>query len=224
MSKVPHYVRDYEDHVAHLLAHHPRDKAMELAVGGGFDAIGACEAEILELAGLKNGHSLLDVGCGSGRLAVQLARRFTQIDYLGTDIVQALLDYASEHSSPNYRFALNYELTTTATDSSLDFVCAFSVFTHLFVQESYIYLQDIRRSLRPGGRVVFSFLEIGNGIHWRSFENAVATRRRNNAGPMTMFIERPVIETWAQKLNFRIAEIYHGHKLGQSVAILQRPN
>ena len=39
-------------------------------------------------------------------------------------------------------------------------ILAFSVFTHLLHEESFIYLEDFKRVLKPGGSVVFSFLEV----------------------------------------------------------------
>ena len=57
---------------------------------------------------------------------------------------------------------LNRALYIPAPDACADMVCAFSVFTHLLHTETYLYLEDIRRVLRPGGRLVFSFLEFAN--------------------------------------------------------------
>ena len=39
-----HFVEEYEKHVAQLIKDYPLDEAMRLAVGGGFQEIGAIEA------------------------------------------------------------------------------------------------------------------------------------------------------------------------------------
>jgi cyclopropane fatty-acyl-phospholipid synthase-like methyltransferase len=54
--------------------------------------VGAIEADIMRYAGLKDGMSLIDLGCGSGRLASVLSRSMN-IEFTGIDIVQPLLDY-----------------------------------------------------------------------------------------------------------------------------------
>jgi SAM-dependent methyltransferase len=92
-----HFVEDYERHAAHLIKNHPLDEAVSLAIGGGYEEFGRIEADILRYAGLKDGMSLIDLGCGSGRLATVLGRTM-KIEYTGIDIVQALLDYAESKS------------------------------------------------------------------------------------------------------------------------------
>ena len=101
-----HFVEDYEKHVARLVRDHPIDEAMSLAVGGAYDIVGRIEAEALVKNGLRDGMRLADIGCGSGRTAVALARRL-HIDYDGYDIVQALLDYARSKTPANYKFHMN---------------------------------------------------------------------------------------------------------------------
>lgn len=103
--------------------------------------------------------TVLDMGCGSGRLPAALGTGGIKVEYVGVDIVQSLLDYAATRSPGHYRFVLHRELSTPLPDASVDIACVFSVFTHLLHQESFIYLQELRRVTRPGGLVLFSFLE-----------------------------------------------------------------
>jgi SAM-dependent methyltransferase len=224
-----HFVEDYEEHVERLLKQHSRDEAMSLAVGGQFREIGEIEASILRHAGLREGTRLVDLGCGSGRLAHVLGES-TRIEYLGIDIVQSLLDYAAEKSPPGYRFVLHRELSIPAEPGTADMVCAFSVFTHLLHEESYIYLESMANVLSPGGVVVFSFVEHSDSsMHWHLFEHAVAGRRGSARVPLNMFIERNTIRAWCQHLSFEVVDLiegthapYGGPALGQSVAILRK--
>lgn len=223
-----HFVEDYEKHVAALLASHPLDEAMSLAVGGGYEAIGRTEAALLKRAGLRNGMSVVDIGCGSGRLASILGEATPKVHYIGLDIVQSLLDYAATRTPKHFRFVLNRALSLPVGDASADIICAFSVFTHLLHQETYLYMEDARRALRPNGCLVFSFLEFAEPLHWAVFERTVADQRGSTNPHLNMFIERQAIELWAQKLGYRVEGYVSGGEavdgsdpLGQSTAILR---
>jgi cyclopropane fatty-acyl-phospholipid synthase-like methyltransferase len=68
---------------------------MKRAVGGEFEAVGALEVETLKYFGLQEDFYLLDIGCGSGRLAKPLSQ-FLKGKYLGIDIVPELVNYARQ--------------------------------------------------------------------------------------------------------------------------------
>lgn len=223
-----HFVEDYERYVDHLVAHYPIDEAMSHAVGGNYEQIGAMLAEILVQNGLQRGMALVDLGCGSGRAAKAIARR-VEIDYLGIDIVQRLLDYAATVTPPHYRFQCHQELSIPAASASADMVCAFSLFTHLLHEESYLYLEEARRILKPGGRVVLSFLEFAAAPNWAVFEQTVEAKRKGVSQHLNMFIERNALDAWCAHLGFeRLGFVdgaeprWLGAALGQSVAVLRR--
>src|ERR1035437_18951 len=98
--------------------------------------------------------SWVDVGCGSGRLAAQLSA-FPSVRFVGCDVVPRLLSYAKDICQrDDWRFV---EATGTAIpcpDGVADFVCFFSVFTHLCQEDIFRYLCEARRVLKPGGLVV----------------------------------------------------------------------
>ncbi|SVE36920.1 uncharacterized protein METZ01_LOCUS489774, partial [marine metagenome] len=84
----------YRRHFQSLASDQREEKnAAELAVGGDFERIGKIEFEILRKFGLETHHSVVDIGCGSGRLASCLAE-IHEGPYLGTDIVPELLEHA----------------------------------------------------------------------------------------------------------------------------------
>lgn len=224
-----HFVDDYVRLVAALKAQHPIDEAMSLAVGGGYEQFGAIEADILEHYGLRDGEGVLDFGCGSGRLAHALGKR-RPISYLGIDIVQDLLDYAATKAPAHYRFRLSRALTLPVVDGVADWCCAFSVFTHLLHAESFLYLEELKRIAKPGGRILVSFLEFGCADHWPVFAATVEGQRQSALPHLNMFIERDVIRLWAGKLGLEVVEIVDGNEprwkgqaLGQSLAVLRRP-
>jgi 2-polyprenyl-3-methyl-5-hydroxy-6-metoxy-1,4-benzoquinol methylase len=65
----------YMDHVRRLEQRlGSGNEALRLAVGGESEAVGKLEYYLLRSLGLTTGPLVVDVGCGSGRLAQQLAR------------------------------------------------------------------------------------------------------------------------------------------------------
>ena len=225
-----HFVEDYQKIVQNLIASCPTiDEAMATAVGGNYLEIGQIEKNILLYAGLKPGMNIIDFGCGSGRLAYALPKEYN-LNYLGIDIIDELLDYASSKAPKNYRFLNHRNFNIPAENESVDIICAFSVFTHLLHHESYIYLEDMKRILKTGkGVLIFSFHEFGLPEHWNIFLSTVADQKNGTSLHLNTFIEKSVIRTWADKLDFEVIEIingdekkFEGKTLGQSVAILKK--
>ena len=221
-----HFVEDYKRHVDELIARHPLDEAMSLAVGGGYEPIGALIAERLVAFGMQNGHKIVDLGCGSGRVASALAKR-VDIQYLGTDVVPALLDYAKIKCPDHYQFVDHPHLSIPSSDASVDFVLAFSLFTHLLHEETYIYMEEAHRVLRsPNGKLVLSFLEFADERLWPVFDKTVAHRKRKVDTHLNTFIERSALAIWAERIGFSDVEFYSGNDpqrgVGQAVAIMKK--
>ncbi|TMG84665.1 MAG: class I SAM-dependent methyltransferase [Betaproteobacteria bacterium] len=201
-----HFVRDYRRLVRDLLAKYPLQQAMSLAVGGNYDAIGEVEKQILLGLGLQPGHTLIDVGCGSGRLAKALVPHLGPGRYFGTDILQELLDYARVGCPESWQFACVEDIRIPFPDDCADFASFFSVFTHLLHEESYCYLLEARRVVKAGGTIVFSFLEYED--NWPVFENAyTALLNGEMTVHLNMFIHRDVIAAWAQRLGMSVVDM-----------------
>src|SRR4051812_29672260 len=155
-------LQDFKGYAAffdHVLKRRPGDDGMIEAVGGGHD-IGDIEATLLGRFGLAADGYVIDVGCGSGRLARPLAR-LSGVRYLGTDISQTLLDHAAKTSGrPDFRFERVEGTRIPEREGVADIVAFFSVGTHLLQEEFFLYLEDARRVLKSGGRIIFSFLDV----------------------------------------------------------------
>lgn len=200
----------YRDLVKTYTQSLPLDQAMQIAVGGEFEAVGILERQLLIQHGLRSDDYVVDVGCGSGRLAKAL-REYLRGRYLGLDVVPELLDYARALvGRADWRFAMVEGFRIPEEDRQVDVVCFFSVFTHLLPEHSYLYLQEARRVLKPGGKIVLSFLEFANRNHWPWFEQAI----RDALGPSTLmqFTGRDAIRAWAEHLELRIDAIEDGDK------------
>ena len=214
----------YEDTMSQLLATYDRATAMSLVVGGEYETMGEGLRRLVERFGLKDGDYLIDVGCGSGRLAYALSHsKFRDtIRYLGIDIVPAMLEFAAEKCQhPSWRFELAMELKIPEADETADMVCFISVFTHLLQEESFIYLREAQRVLKAGGKIVASYLDITAPNHWEIFEANVNSARARQSKPMDIFLSPDFLKVWAEKLNLQIVED-PAPTSGQRICILQK--
>ena len=186
---------------------------MSIGVGEDFHAMGEVLFKLVRYCGLKEDDFLVDVGCGSGRLTKPL-NGFLKGLYLGIDVVPMFLEHARGMTHrQDWRFEEADGLSIPAPADSVDMACFFSVITHLLHQESYLYLADAFRVLKPGGRAVVSFLEFSIPTHWTVFEQMVVGRRTQTEIPvLNQFISRDALAAWAQHLGFEILQIWDGDK------------
>ncbi len=221
---MPNARLSYLEHMTNLLAKNDREKAMSLAVGGDYEVMGEALRERLVRFGLQPNDYLIDVGCGSGRVAFAFARSDFRdtLRYLGVDIVPEMLAFAAEKCQrPHWRFELVTELRIPESDGQADMVCFFSVFTHLMQEESYLYLEEARRVLRPGGRIVASYLDIADPSHWNTFEANARSARLRQKQPMNIFHSEQFFATWAAKLDLALIDD-RAPDCGQRTCILQK--
>lgn len=104
------------------------------------------------LAGLKPGARVLEVGCGTGLLTEEIAKRGVKVFSL--DISQELLKKARDKSGNReivFFCSSAYELGFAA--DSFDSVIGMSVLHHLDMERA---LSEFHRILRKGGTVAFS--------------------------------------------------------------------
>jgi SAM-dependent methyltransferase len=209
MSKTSY--TDYIDSLENQLGDsHSHDDIMRQAVGGAFEIVGALERELLIQQGLRPDGYVVDVGCGSGRLAQPLAD-YLHGRYLGIDIVPKLVDYARALvNRPEWRFEVASGFTIPEEDGQADMVCFFSVLTHLRHEESYLYLQEARRVLKPDGKIVFSFLEFANPANWHVFQHNIKSIGADE--PLNQFISIDAIKVWAYHLDLTVLSL---NKAGQ---------
>ena len=146
-------------------------------VGGDYRKVGEeFFRYFVELAGLQPHESVLDVGSGSGRMAVPLTNYLSgEGVYEGFDISADAVRWCRERITagfPNFRFrvsdiynaAYNPQGTYQASeyrfpyeDQTFDFVFLTSVFTHLLPRDMEHYFSEIARVLKPGGRCLITY-------------------------------------------------------------------
>ena len=106
-------------------------------------------------------------------------------------------------------------------DGVAEMVCFFSVFTHLVQEESFLYLQEAERVLKPGGRIIASYLDIADPSHWSIFEANVRSTRLRQEKPMDIFLSEDFFATWAARLGLIMVDS-RAPDCGQRTCVLQK--
>jgi ubiquinone/menaquinone biosynthesis C-methylase UbiE len=131
--------------------------------------------------GLREGFSVLDIGCGVGRLPIGIVDQIGDgVRYWGVDVDPRCVRWCNEHiqkAHPNFKFLhihvrnrrYNPKGTPMTSDFQLPFesrsvqvVYLYSVFSHMLPEDIDAYLTEFHRILAPRG-VVFltAFIEEG---------------------------------------------------------------
>jgi SAM-dependent methyltransferase len=219
----------------------------DVAIGGGsrpFDTIGRLELGVLTREGLKPTDTLVDLGCGTGRLAVQAIPTLSGGRYIGIDISQTMLDEAQkrvEEIIPGPPCQVSWIHQTTPVfeldANSVDMVCAFSVINHMEHEDAYLYLKEALRVVRPGGRFVFSCLPINTKrareVFLKSTEADLQTRHRrirHVATSKDFMTEIARLAGWTpirwydgDEKNIQLPDDGELYEFNQSICVLEAP-
>ena len=172
------------------------DPPASLARSGGFGRrtpVGRRWEKLIKETGLSPGGSVLDVGCGLGRIAVPLSGYLTDGRYEGFDIDAAAIEWCQQNITPllphfRFRTAAVFNDRYHAGGSPAEtfrfpyedgvFNLAFlaSVFTHMVTAEVAHYLAELRRVLCPGGTLLASYFLLNDESETAIRQSRVAPR------------------------------------------------
>jgi SAM-dependent methyltransferase len=225
----------YDRHLrSKLRAHRNRDLAFADAIGSEtlelFESQGNGQVAVLRHHGLNDGMTIYDLGCGCGRTAQALQRAGWHGSYMGADIVAGFVSEL-KRKCPGYEAHVHREPTIVAGDGSIDMLFHWSVFTHVPPEECFLYLEDSFRALKPGGKLIFSFLELTDPGHYeRVFKNRVARLRgKRRLKLLDTFLHRDWIALWAKEIGFEPPQFTDGQdnsrhpEMWQTIAAMVKP-
>lgn len=136
---------------------------------------------LVRFGGLRSESSVLDIGCGTGRVAKPVAKLLgPQGRYLGFDVSDRAIRFCQEQFAGDPRFRFRridvqngfYNRTGgipedavrfPADDESVDIAFATSVFTHMRLASVETYIREAARTLRPHGVLMFSAFTLEPG-------------------------------------------------------------
>jgi len=164
-------MKDSPDHESLGLGLKPGDPHYRAYVGPpeDFDLVAAMTFNLLTTLGLRQQHSLLDVGCGSLRIGRLLIPYLNKGKYFGIEPNEWLVREGIQRETgetlirikePKFLFSDSPKILSQA-EVAFDFAVAQSIFSHCGLELIAQWLSGISQSLSESGALIATFL-VGN--------------------------------------------------------------
>jgi len=156
--------------------------------------------------GLAAAEEALDLGCGDGRLTATLqARRLT-----GADVSQVALERARKRLPDAELVGIEPDAPLPFPDSGFDLVLCAETIEH--VRDTQFFFSEIRRVLRPGGRLA---LTTPAGSRWRVLLFGLEHPFSPHLRTFTRHSLRGVLDA----MGFHVVELDNSHRTLMCVAV-----
>lgn len=111
--------------------------------------------KVLERLELRGDETVLDAGCGTGRVTAELARRLPNGKVIASDISGNMLRSAREFLKPQFGDRVTYlEANMADLPVANEVNCVFSTAAFHWVQNHDLLFRSLFRALRESGRIV----------------------------------------------------------------------
>ena len=127
----------------------------------------------VDFAGLPDGGRVLDVGSGTGSLALAVAERNSSVRVLGIDPSKEYVAYATSRNPflDRVSFEVGDAQQLHFADANFDAALALLVFN--FIPDPKKALSELRRVIKPGGKISAAVWDYGDGMQMlRTFWDA----------------------------------------------------
>ncbi|MFV2031604.1 MAG: class I SAM-dependent methyltransferase [Gammaproteobacteria bacterium] len=133
--------------------------------------------EAMNAAAINRGERVLDIGCGCGDTSYEIAQKTGPGGYVeGVDISDVILNQARSRTASAAQSNINFK-NADAQCHPFDpkvFDLVYSRFGVMFFDDPTVAFGNIRRALKPGGRIVFICWQPLNANQWVSLPLDVA--------------------------------------------------
>ncbi len=170
---------------------------------------------LIEQADVRSGHRVLEVGCGTGNLALLAKRLHPGAEVVGLDADPEALSRAgwkAERAGLSVQFDRGFAQDLAYADASFDEVFSAFMFHHLGPEEKRRMLREVRRVLKPGGSM--HMLDFGGENGQSSGLMARLSRRnellRDNLGESALRLMREAGFEDPMEVAYRVTRVL-GH-------------
>ena len=191
--------------------------------------------KILNNLKINNDITILDIGCGYGRIAIGLKRINKNIKYIGMDVHQKAINWCLKYlSNETYSFSridfenerynkngmkIDRNFQFKILDKTIDYIYLYSVFSHMTEEHMIIYLNDFKRILKENGKIHFTtFIE----ENVPNFEiNPTNYLNQELSGPLHVVrYKKEYIFNLLNDLGFNIVNFSYGSEADNQSAII----
>lgn len=198
----------------------------------------------INYCGLRSSDSVLDVGCGFGRMAMPLTSYISKDgSYEGFDISAKLIDWAKSNLTslyPRFNFQKvdifnkcynptgkiqSEDFEFPYRNANFDFVFLTSVFTHMYPKDVQHYLSEIFRVLKNGGKCLLTcfllngeseqLMHAGNSTLNFSFPLEDCFTIDPKAPENAMAFDETMFLRWTSGQSFALKSKYYGSWCGR---------
>jgi len=153
----------YDSAVAHVIGPVEEEQIRKAAE----DTVRVLEQTI----GINETDSILEIGCGIGRVGQALAPRCAK--WIGCDVSPNMLGFAKQRLESFENVELHeisgYDLQQIP-DASVNAIYCTVVFMHIEEWDRYNYILEAFRVLKPGGRILVDNFSLTTEMGWGMFE------------------------------------------------------
>jgi SAM-dependent methyltransferase len=155
--------------------------------------------------------TVLDIGCGAGRVGVHVVPRCRT--WIGADVSRQMLAHAQQALGG----AANVELVhltgdglPASLDGRVDVVYCTTVFMHLEEWDRYRYVQGAFRALKPGGRLYVDSFSLLSPDGWALFEQMAALPPKERPPHISKASTPQELRTFVEKAGFTDIRVREG--------------
>lgn len=131
------------------------------------------EEKIFDLLGVKDGISILEIGCGPGFVTEKMLIKYPNSFITSTDLSQQSISHAAEylrvHKNRRVTLVQDDILNTELPEGKYDLAVARYVFQHL--NDPSLAIRNIKKLLKPGGQLII--IDVDDGM-WGIMEPAIS--------------------------------------------------
>jgi 2-polyprenyl-3-methyl-5-hydroxy-6-metoxy-1,4-benzoquinol methylase len=126
-------------------------------------------------------HTLLDIGCGEGRIIKELELQNPNVQHTGIDISPTAIAFANSFTTKSN--FLTHDITTSKYPDNFDIIISCEVIEHISPEKLDSYIKNISTSLKPGGYFIFTTPTTNvptNKKHYQHFTLEILKKKLQN--------------------------------------------